>query len=95
MEYDPASRNLQLSLYIPSLPVGVIGGGTCYDTQQEGLQIIQCSGPGLKEQFAGFIACFALALDLSAAAPVATNTFAGSHAKMAHGRSDHRQRAKM
>ncbi|KAH8429509.1 hydroxymethylglutaryl-CoA reductase [Aspergillus melleus] len=95
MEYDQASRDLRLSLYFPSLPVGVIGGGTCYDTQQEGLQIIQCAGPGLKEQFAGFIACFALALDLSTAASVATNTFAGSHAKMAHGRSDHRQRAKM
>lgn len=95
MEYDSSSGDLELSLYFPSLPVGVIGGGTLYDTQQEGLRIIQCAGPGMKEQFAGIIACFALALDLSTAASVTTNTFAGSHARMAHGRSDHRQRSKM
>ncbi|PYI08047.1 hypothetical protein BO78DRAFT_385458 [Aspergillus sclerotiicarbonarius CBS 121057] len=63
-EYDYKSQRLTLSLYFPSLPVGVVGGGTVYATQREALRIMQCDGPGGKHQLAGYIAAFALALEV-------------------------------
>ncbi|RAL14128.1 substrate-binding domain of hmg-CoA reductase [Aspergillus homomorphus CBS 101889] len=83
--YDRATKSLTVSLYFPSLPVSVIGGGTSYDTQREALQIMQCAGSGKKRQLAGFLACFALALELSTAASVVTGTFAGAHQKLRKG----------
>ena len=32
-ELDPVTRDLKMSLYIPSLPVGTVGGGTGYNIE--------------------------------------------------------------
>ncbi|KAJ5185649.1 Hydroxymethylglutaryl-CoA reductase class I/II NAD/NADP-binding [Penicillium cf. griseofulvum] len=82
-EYDFESRQLKLTLYFPSLPVGTVGGGTAYDTQQEALGIMGCKGTGGKSRLAGLIATFSLALDISTAAAVANNTFSKSHEQLA------------
>ncbi|CAI7610683.1 unnamed protein product [Penicillium glandicola] len=79
-EYDHESRQVKLTLYFPSLPVGTVGGGTAYETQREALGILGCIGP------AGLIAAFSLALEISTAASGANNTFTGSHEKLARGR---------
>ncbi|KAE8161394.1 hydroxymethylglutaryl-CoA reductase [Aspergillus tamarii] len=55
-EYDFHTKDMKISLYLPSLPVGVIGGGTVYETQNECFQIMKCAGPGMKGRFAGLIA---------------------------------------
>ncbi|OQE82473.1 hypothetical protein PENNAL_c0036G10190 [Penicillium nalgiovense] len=39
-EYDHESRQVKLTLYFPSLPVGTVGGGTAYETQREALGIL-------------------------------------------------------
>lgn len=82
-EYDFDTKNLKISLYWPSLPVGVVGGGTAYETQNECLQIMKCLGPGMKGRFAGLIASFALALDVSTCSAVANHTFSQSHQRLA------------
>ncbi|CAG7939305.1 unnamed protein product [Penicillium olsonii] len=84
-EYDHTTKDLQLSLYCPSLPVGVVGGGTGYESQKECLKMMDCVGPGKKEQLAGLIASFALALEISTGAAVASNTFSESHQRLARG----------
>ncbi|RAL02174.1 substrate-binding domain of hmg-CoA reductase [Aspergillus ibericus CBS 121593] len=94
-EYDTEVQRVTLSLYFPSLPVGVVGGGTVYATQQEALRIMQCDGPGGKLQLAGCIAAFALALEVSTTSSVVTNTFARSHARLARGEAELRPESKM
>jgi len=84
-EYNPKTKELQLSMYFPTMPVGVIGGGTSYACQSDALKIMNCAGPGTKKRLAGTIASFALALDISTSAAVATNTFAESHQRLARG----------
>lgn len=84
-EYNPETQDLQLSMYFPTMPVGVIGGGTAYECQAEALKIMDCAGPGTKRRLAGTIVSFALALDISTSAAVATNTFAESHQRLARG----------
>lgn len=79
-EYNFATKVLTLSLYIPSLPVGVVGGGTHLGPQREALGIKKCIGPGMKRRLAALITAFALALDLSTAAAVTNDTFSQAHA---------------
>ncbi|PYH91154.1 substrate-binding domain of hmg-CoA reductase [Aspergillus ellipticus CBS 707.79] len=81
-EYDYETKVLTLSLYIPSMPVGVVGGGTHLPSQREALEIMQCSGTGKKRRLAGLIAAFALALDLSTIAAFTNDTFAQSHDRL-------------
>ncbi|KAJ5383077.1 hypothetical protein N7517_000988 [Penicillium concentricum] len=82
-EYDHKSRQLKLTLYFPSLPVGTVGGGTAYETQREALGIMECNGPGMKSRLAGLIAAFSLALEISTTAAAANNTFTESHERLA------------
>lgn len=72
-----------MSLFFPSLLVGSVGGGTGYPSQQEGLQMLGCAGPGRKWALAETIAAFALALDLSSSSAIASNTKAASHQRLA------------
>ncbi|PSN58529.1 hydroxymethylglutaryl-CoA reductase [Corynespora cassiicola Philippines] len=85
-EYDWNTKDLTLSLFFPSLTVGVVGGGTYYAAQRASLDLLQCSGPGRKRRLAGLIAAFALALDVSTAAAVANGTFTRSHENLARGK---------
>ncbi|OJI88808.1 hypothetical protein ABZX51_009784 [Aspergillus tubingensis] len=79
-EYNYETKVLTLSLYIPSLPVGVVGGGTHLGPQREALGIMKCIGPGKKRRLAALITAFALALDLSTAGAIANDTFTQAHA---------------
>ncbi|KAB8241763.1 hydroxymethylglutaryl-CoA reductase [Aspergillus flavus] len=85
-EYDADTKLLRLISYFPSLPVGVVGGGTAYPTQRESLEILGCNVPGTKHRLAGLIASFSLALDISTLAALATQTFSRSHEKLVRGR---------
>jgi NADP-dependent 3-hydroxy-3-methylglutaryl-CoA reductase len=85
-EYNWEAKNLKLSLFFPSLPVGVVGGGTYYPAQRASLEMLKCSGPGMKRRLAGLIVSFALALDISTCAALASGTFTQSHKKHARGK---------
>ncbi len=84
VEYDSASgEDVTFSLFLPSVLVGSIGGGTVYGTQKEGLEMIGCAGPGKKWALAETVAAFALAGEISVAAAVTSNTKASGHYKLA------------
>jgi hydroxymethylglutaryl-CoA reductase len=84
-ELDDETKDLRLSLYFPSMPVGTVGGGTGYPTQRAALRLLKCDAPDMKGRLAGIIASFALALDLSTGAAVANDTFTQSHMRLARG----------
>jgi hydroxymethylglutaryl-CoA reductase len=85
-EYDLGTKELKLALFFPSLPVGVVGGGTFYSAPQESLGILKCNAPGMKKRLAGLIASFALALEASTDAAIVNNTFTKSHERMGRGK---------
>jgi NADP-dependent 3-hydroxy-3-methylglutaryl-CoA reductase len=84
-ELDRDTGDLRMSLYIPSLAVGTVGGGTGYPSQQEALRLLKCGSAGQKNRLAGTIASFSLALDVSTSAAISNDTFTASHMKLARG----------
>lgn len=94
-EFNDETKELGVSTYLPSLPVGTVGGGTILDTQREALEILGCTGPGSKGRLAGLIASFSLALDISTVAAVTNNTFAASHYKFARDTTSRETRSKL
>lgn len=91
-EFSPDTGDLRLSMFFPSLPVGVTGGGTVYDAQRECLGLVKCDSPGTKGRLAGLVASFSLALDVSTCAAVTNNTFAGSQDRLRKRAAEKKQR---
>ena len=67
--------NLYVSLTLPSLIVGTVGGGTSLPTQQECLQIMDCAGVGKAKKFAEICCAVALTGEISIAAAMSANHF--------------------
>ncbi|VTT62500.1 unnamed protein product [Fusarium fujikuroi] len=86
-ELHPKTGALTMSLYLPSLPVGTVGGGTGLPMQREALKMLKCDGEGAeqKQRLAGLIAAFGLALDVSTSAAVTNDTFTASHMRLGRG----------
>jgi hydroxymethylglutaryl-CoA reductase len=82
-EFDVDKKEETLSLFVPSLLIGSIGGGTMFATQREALEMIKCAGEGRKWALAETIAAFALALDISTVSAMADDIFAKSHERLA------------
>ena len=78
--------DLYISLTIPSLIVGTIGGGTALPTQRECLQILGCAGPGKVRKLAEIIAGVALAGEISLAAAISSLDWVSSHEKYGRNR---------
>lgn len=74
-----ASGDLYVSVTLPSLIVGTVGGGTSLPTQQECLQIMECAGPGKANQFAEICCAVALTGELSIAAAMSADHFSSAH----------------
>lgn len=72
---------LYVSVKLPSLLVGTVGGGTGLATQRECLQLLGCAGQGKAKRFAEIVAASILAGELAICARVANGTFAQAHRK--------------
>ena len=75
-------NDLYISLYIPNLLIGTVGGGTGLGTQRECLEILGCYGPNKVNKFAEIIAAACLAGELSVLASIVTGVFVAAHEKM-------------
>lgn len=73
---DIQGRNLYVSVYLPNLMVGTVGGGTILPTQQEALSII---GVKKSEQFAEMVGAAVLAGEISLLASLAEGSLARAH----------------
>ncbi len=73
------SRDLYISLTIPSLIVATYGGGTALATQRECLEIMGCFGKGKVNKLAEIIAGVALAGEISLGAAISSLDWVSSH----------------
>ena len=71
--------DLYVSVTLPSLVVGTIGGGTGLATQRECLDLLGCSGPNSARKFAEICVATVLAGELSIAAAMASGAFSDAH----------------
>lgn len=71
--------DLYISLKLPNLVVGTIGGGTGLASQRECLELIDCYGTGKVEKFAEIAAATSLAGEIAVCANVANGKFVNAH----------------
>lgn len=71
--------NLYITVTLPSLVVGTVGGGTNLPTQRECLDLLGCSGPGSARKLAEICGATALAGELSIAAALSSGEFSKAH----------------
>lgn len=73
---------IRLTLTLPNLVVGTVGGGTHVSKQAEALGLMGCLGSGKVNRFAKLIAGFSLALEVSTYAAIMSGEFAKAHEKL-------------
>ncbi|MBI2611613.1 hydroxymethylglutaryl-CoA reductase [Candidatus Gottesmanbacteria bacterium] len=75
--------NLYISIYVPDLMVGTIGGGTGLATQKEALSILKIDG---SSEFAKVVGAAVLAGELSLLSSLAEGSLARAHQKLGRGK---------
>ncbi len=76
------NEDLYVSVYLPALMVGTVGGGTGLPTQREALEILGIKGEGKVEQFAEIIAGAVLAGEISLLASLSAGTLGTAHERL-------------
>ena len=84
--------DLYLSVTLPSLTVGTVGGGTHLGTSLECLRMLGCAGDGGALQFAEIAAATALAGELSMGAAIAAGEITAAHESYGRNRPDEPER---
>ena len=82
LNFEKHERGLYVSLRLPKLVIGTIGGGTSLPSQKDNLKIMNCYGPGKVERFAKLICGYSLALEVSTAAALVSGQFAIAHERL-------------
>jgi hydroxymethylglutaryl-CoA reductase (NADPH) len=77
---------LQVSITLPNLIVGTVGGGTALPSQRGCLEILGMSGEGKARAFAEGAAALCLAGEISITGALAAGEFAQAHARLARGK---------
>lgn len=77
--------DLYVSVTLPNMITGTVGGGTKLPTQKECLELMGCSGEGKANKFAEIAAALIMAGELSITGAMAAGEFAQAHEK--YGRS--------
>jgi hydroxymethylglutaryl-CoA reductase (NADPH) len=72
--------DLYLSVSLPNLIVGTIGGGTSLPTARECLEMMDCYGPGRARKFAEICAATVLAGELSLSGAITAGEYGQAHA---------------
>lgn len=80
-----ANGNLYVSVTLPNLIVGTVGGGTALPTQRACLDILGLAGPGNARAFAEVAASLCLAGEISIVGAICAGEFARAHAHLARG----------
>lgn len=81
-QMEKTEEGLYTSLSLPCLVVGTVGGGTHLPGSSKVLELMGCKGNGKAARFAKLIAGFALSLELSTHAAIASGQFARAHQKL-------------
>lgn len=76
---EKTDGGLLYSIFLPSLIVGTVGGGTGLPTQREALNLIDCSGADKVFRLAEIVATACLALEMSTSSAIVGGQFAAAH----------------
>jgi hydroxymethylglutaryl-CoA reductase (NADPH) len=79
-----ANNDLHVSVSLPNLTVGTVGGGTHLPTAKECLAMMDCYGEGKARKFAEICAVTAMAGEISIIAALAAGDFGQAHATYRH-----------
>lgn len=82
LDIAKSDKGLKLTLTLPSLVVGTVGGGTHLADRKEVLKLMGCTGKNSVDRFAKLIAGFSLALEISTFAAIISGEFAKAHEKL-------------
>jgi len=82
LNVEATEQGLYLSLNLPTLVIGTVGGGTHVSKQKEALELMGCYGKGKIQRFAQMIVAFSLALEISTYAAIVSGEFARAHEKL-------------
>jgi hydroxymethylglutaryl-CoA reductase (NADPH) len=87
---DPAEGGVYVSVTLPALPVGTVGGGTGVETQQECLSLLGVNGSGTPpgtnaKKFAEILAGGILAGELSLIGALAAQHLSRAHQQLGRG----------
>lgn len=74
--------DLLISIYMPALNLGTVGGGTSLATQQEALKILGVAGSGNVEKFAEIVGAVVLAGEISLISSLSEGSLAKAHQKL-------------
>jgi len=85
IELRPGDK-LFVSVTLPNIIVGTVGGGSKLPTQSAGLNILGLKGEGKARSFAEVAAAVCLAGELSIIGALCAHEFASAHAKLARGK---------
>lgn len=80
-----AAGDLYLSVTLPNLIVGTVGGGTSMPTARECLEMMDCVGDGKARKLAEITASLALAGELALCGAMASGSFAEAHGTLGRG----------
>jgi hydroxymethylglutaryl-CoA reductase (NADPH) len=75
-----SAGDLYLSVSLPNLIVGTVGGGTALPTAKECLKMMDCFGPGRARKFAEICAATVLAGELSLIGAITAGEYGQAHA---------------
>jgi hydroxymethylglutaryl-CoA reductase (NADPH) len=76
---EAVGTDLYVSVTLPSLILGTVGGGTSLPTQNECLELMDCNGPGKARKFAEICGALVLAGEVSIAAALSAGHFSRAH----------------
>jgi hydroxymethylglutaryl-CoA reductase (NADPH) len=79
-------EGIYVSILLPALIIGTVGGGTHLPAQRALLETMGCAGSGNVARLAEIVAGFCLALDLSTLSAVASGQFASAHERLGRNR---------
>ena len=80
--FEERGKDLYISLLLPNLVIGSVGGGVSMTGQKQLLQSMGVYGPGGADRLAEVIASFALALELSTGAALTSGHFVDAHERL-------------
>jgi hydroxymethylglutaryl-CoA reductase (NADPH) len=85
---EAVGNDLYVSLNMPSLIIGTVGGGVSLPTQKECLEIMDCHGDGKAGKFAEIVTATLLAGEISLAASLVAGDFVIAHEKYGRNRPE-------
>lgn len=80
--FEERAEGLYVSLLLPSLVIGTVGGGVSMEGQSQFLQMLGAYGPGGATRFAEIVASFCLALEISTGAALTSGQFVEAHERL-------------